>query len=85
MVRSLDEANRLRGQRVPPALDPMPVSGLAVNRSTVEHGMRITLAATGSRAQPTRGLQCVAYTPRDRRRALFGAIWSVMNASSGCG
>jgi DNA-binding transcriptional MocR family regulator len=55
-------------------VNTMPASAFAVDRSTVEHGVRINLACAESREQLTRGLQILAHTLRDRPRALFGTI-----------
>ncbi|WP_233835729.1 aminotransferase-like domain-containing protein [Paraburkholderia sp. ZP32-5] len=55
-------------------VNTMPASAFAVDRSTVEHGVRINLACAASREQLTRGLQILAHTLRDRPRALFGTI-----------
>jgi DNA-binding transcriptional MocR family regulator len=55
-------------------VNTMPASAFAVDRSTVEHGVRINLACAASREQLTRALQILAHTLRDRPRALFGTI-----------
>ncbi|WP_179402261.1 PLP-dependent aminotransferase family protein [Burkholderia guangdongensis] len=55
-------------------VNTMPASAFAVDRSTVEHGVRINLACAESREQLTRALQILAHTLRDRPRALFGTI-----------
>ncbi|MEX3957724.1 PLP-dependent aminotransferase family protein [Trinickia sp. EG282A] len=55
-------------------VNTMPASAFAVDRSTVEHGVRINLACAASREQLTRALQILAHTLRDRPRALFGSI-----------
>ncbi|MBB5463206.1 DNA-binding transcriptional MocR family regulator [Paraburkholderia sp. Cpub6] len=55
-------------------VNTMPASAFAVDRSTVEHGVRINLACAESREQLTRSLQILAHTLRDRPRALFGTI-----------
>jgi DNA-binding transcriptional MocR family regulator len=55
-------------------VNTMPASAFAVDRSTVEHGVRINLACAASREQLRRALQIVAYTLRDKPRALFGTI-----------
>ncbi|CAN7292166.1 PLP-dependent aminotransferase family protein [Trinickia sp. LjRoot230] len=55
-------------------VNTMPASAFAVDRSTVEHGVRINLACAESREQLGRALQIVALTLRDRPRALFGTI-----------
>ncbi|NML32833.1 aminotransferase-like domain-containing protein [Paraburkholderia antibiotica] len=55
-------------------VNTMPASAFAVDRSTVEHGVRINLACAASREELTRGLQILAHTLRDRPRALFGTI-----------
>jgi DNA-binding transcriptional MocR family regulator len=55
-------------------VNTMPASAFAVDRSTVEHGVRINLACAASREQLKRALQILAYTLRDRPRALFGTI-----------
>jgi DNA-binding transcriptional MocR family regulator len=55
-------------------VNTMPASAFAVDRSTVEHGVRINLACAASREQLRRALQILAHTLRDRPRALFGTI-----------
>ena len=55
-------------------VNTMPASAFAVDRSTVEHGVRINLACAASREQLRTALQIVAYTLRDKPRALFGTI-----------
>jgi DNA-binding transcriptional MocR family regulator len=55
-------------------VNTMPASAFAVDRSTVEHGVRINLACATSREQLRRALQVLAHTLRDRPRALFGTI-----------
>lgn len=55
-------------------VNTMPASVFAVDRSTVEHGVRINLACAASREQLTRALKVLAQTLRDRPRALFGTI-----------
>ncbi|MCG5073418.1 PLP-dependent aminotransferase family protein [Paraburkholderia tagetis] len=52
----------------------MPASAFAVDRSTIEHGVRINLACASSREQLARALQILARTLRDRPRALYGTI-----------
>lgn len=55
-------------------VNTMPASAFAVDRSTVEHGVRINLACAASREQLTVALHILAHTLRDRPRALFGTI-----------
>jgi len=55
-------------------VNTMPASAFAVDRSTLEHGVRINLACASSREQLTTALQILAHTLRDRPRALFGTI-----------
>ncbi len=55
-------------------VNTMPASAFAVDRSTVEHGVRINLACAASREQLARAMQILAQTLRDRPRALFGTI-----------
>ena len=55
-------------------VNTMPASAFAVDRSTIEHGVRINLACATSREQLARALQILAGTLRDRPRALFGTI-----------
>jgi DNA-binding transcriptional MocR family regulator len=52
----------------------MPASAFAVDRSTIEHGVRINLACASSREQLARALQILAGVLRDRPRALYGTI-----------
>jgi DNA-binding transcriptional MocR family regulator len=55
-------------------VNTMPASAFAVDRSTIEHGVRINLACATSREQLARALQILAGTLRDRPRALYGTI-----------
>jgi DNA-binding transcriptional MocR family regulator len=55
-------------------VNTMPASAFAVDRSTIEHGVRINLACAASREQLVHALQIIAQTLRDRPRALFGTI-----------
>jgi DNA-binding transcriptional MocR family regulator len=55
-------------------VNTMPASAFAVDRSTVEHGVRINLACAASREQLARALKILARTLQDRPRALFGTI-----------
>ncbi|MFM0516293.1 MULTISPECIES: PLP-dependent aminotransferase family protein [Caballeronia] len=52
----------------------MPSSAFAVDRSEIEHGVRINLACAESRDQLVSGLRMLAGTLRDRPRALFGHL-----------
>ena len=52
----------------------MPSSAFAVDRSEIEHGVRINLACASSREQLVSGLRLLASTLKDRPRALFGRI-----------
>jgi DNA-binding transcriptional MocR family regulator len=55
-------------------VNTMPASAFAVDRSTIEHGVRINLACAASREQLVHALRIIAQTLRDRPRALFGTI-----------
>jgi DNA-binding transcriptional MocR family regulator len=55
-------------------VNTMPASAFAVDRQTLEHGVRINLACATSREQLARALQILARTLRDRPRALYGTI-----------
>jgi DNA-binding transcriptional MocR family regulator len=55
-------------------VNTMPASAFAVDRSTIEHGVRINLACATSREQLARALQILAGALRDRPRALYGTI-----------
>ncbi|PYE24887.1 PLP-dependent aminotransferase family protein [Paraburkholderia silvatlantica] len=55
-------------------VNTMPASAFAVDRSTLEHGVRINLACATSREQLARALKVLARTLQDRPRALFGTI-----------
>lgn len=55
-------------------VNTMPASAFAVDRSTVEHGVRINLACATSREQLARALEVLARTLQDRPGALFGTI-----------
>ncbi|WP_343672624.1 PLP-dependent aminotransferase family protein [Paraburkholderia heleia] len=55
-------------------VNTMPASAFAVDRSTLEHGVRINLACATSRDQLVRALKVLARTLQDRPRALFGTI-----------
>ncbi|KKB63667.1 GntR family transcriptional regulator [Robbsia andropogonis] len=55
-------------------VNTMPASAFAVDRSPIEHGVRINLACASSRAELSRALGTLAQTLRDRPRALFGTI-----------
>ncbi|HKT91927.1 MAG TPA: PLP-dependent aminotransferase family protein [Paraburkholderia sp.] len=55
-------------------VNTMPASAFAVDRSTLEHGVRINLACATSREQLARALKILARTLQDRPRALFGTI-----------
>ncbi|SAK64185.1 GntR family transcriptional regulator [Caballeronia glebae] len=52
----------------------MPSSAFAVDRSEIEHGVRINLACAESRDQLVSGLRMLAGTLKDRPRALFGHL-----------
>ncbi|MFM0296866.1 PLP-dependent aminotransferase family protein [Paraburkholderia sp. RL17-383-BIF-A] len=52
----------------------MPSSAFAVDRSEIEHGVRINLACASSRDQLVSALRLLAGTLKDRPRALFGTI-----------
>jgi DNA-binding transcriptional MocR family regulator len=52
----------------------MPSSAFAVDRSEIEHGVRINLACAESRDQLVSGLRMLASTLKDRPRALFGHL-----------
>jgi DNA-binding transcriptional MocR family regulator len=52
----------------------MPSSAFAVDRSEIEHGVRINLACASSREQLVSGLRLLASTLKDRPRALYGRI-----------
>ncbi|MCP3706244.1 PLP-dependent aminotransferase family protein [Paraburkholderia sp. CNPSo 3274] len=55
-------------------VNTMPASAFAVDRSTLEHGVRVNLACATSREQLARALKVLARTLQDRPRALFGTI-----------
>lgn len=55
-------------------VNTMPASAFAVDRSTVEHGVRINLACPATRDELVNGLRILAGTLKDRPRALFGSI-----------
>ncbi|MDR5760689.1 PLP-dependent aminotransferase family protein [Caballeronia sp. LZ035] len=52
----------------------MPSSAFAVDRSEIEHGVRINLACASSRDQLVTGLRTLAGALKDRPRALFGQL-----------
>ncbi len=52
----------------------MPSSAFAVDRSEIEHGVRINLACATSRDQLVSALRLLTGTLKDRPRALFGTI-----------
>ncbi|WP_281664708.1 PLP-dependent aminotransferase family protein [Paraburkholderia fungorum] len=52
----------------------MPSSAFAVDRSEIEHGVRINLACAASRDQLVSALRLLTGTLKDRPRALFGTI-----------
>ncbi|WP_118183066.1 PLP-dependent aminotransferase family protein [Paraburkholderia phosphatilytica] len=55
-------------------VNTMPASAFAVDRSTIEHGVRVNLACATSRDELARALQVLSRTLRDRPRALYGTI-----------
>lgn len=55
-------------------VNTMPASAFAVDRSTIEHGVRVNLACATSRDELSRALQVLSRTLRDRPRALYGTI-----------
>lgn len=52
----------------------MPSSTFAVDRSEIEHGVRINLACAANRDELVSALRLLAGTLKDRPRALFGTI-----------
>lgn len=52
----------------------MPSSAFAVDRSDIEHGVRINLACATSRDQLASALRLLTGTLKDRPGALFGTI-----------
>ncbi|GAB6850531.1 PLP-dependent aminotransferase family protein [Paraburkholderia kururiensis] len=55
-------------------VNTMPASAFAVDRQTIEHGVRVNLACATSREELARALDVLSRTLRDRPRALYGTI-----------